>query len=98
MSRYRIIDGKRYNVEKRNLLCTANIHNGNIVDLFSKTINLHCMGGKEFILDTMKDLTGECEACIKISRNEAVKFMNAHPDSINYPVYIKWFGEPEGVE
>lgn len=96
VNRYRIIDGKKYNLEKRNLLCTVRIEGKNDWDfLNTKTMRLHCIKGKEFLLDTVRDFTGKCESCIKLPKQEAINFINAHPANINEPVYNKWFGEPE---
>lgn len=91
-----IIGGKRYALEKRNLLCEATISRPDVlVDLRSKTIRLYCTQGKAFIVDVIHDLTGQHEPPRVITREEAMKIMNTHPDGIKEREYIRHIGRPE---
>lgn len=92
----RIIEGKRYILEKRNLLCEVNFANPKLfIDIFSKTQRLYCPQGKAFILETVYDLTGNIFETKKITRDEAMAYMDSHPYGIKEKVYIRYFGEPE---
>lgn len=94
MSSY-ILDGKRYVLEKRNLLCETYIKNPNLlIDLNSKTVRLYYPKGKAFVLDTLQDIGGQHELKV-LSKKEALLFMNQYPEGIQESVYIRYFGEPE---
>lgn len=91
----RIIDHKKYIVEKRNLLCKVNIRDSKTwIDLFSKTVYLYHPHGKAFILETVSDATGNILESKLISECEAKTFMNNHPDCICEKVYERFFGKP----
>ncbi len=90
-----ILDGKRYVLEKRNLLCEVYIGNSKLlVDLNSKTIRLYYPEGKVFLLDTIQDISGQHELKV-LSKKEAFLIMNQYPEGIQESVYIRYFGEPE---
>ena len=92
----RIIGHKRYILEKRNLICK--IRNENTKTLFdwsTKTQNLYYPQGKEFVLETVGDISGCVFETKIISKKEAQTLMDSHPDGIVEKVYIKFFGEPE---
>lgn len=91
-----IIGGKRYILEKRNLLCEAAICNPDVfMDFKSKTVKLYYPRGKAFILDTEHDLTGRHDPPKIITKAEAIAFMNKHPEGIKESVYVRYFGKPE---
>ena len=92
----RIIDHKKYILEKRNLLCEVNLCNSKVwIDMLSYTIRLYHPQGKAFILETQRDLTGNIMETLVISKEKAQQFMDEHPEGINEKVYVKFFGEPE---
>lgn len=94
MSSY-ILYGKRYVLEKRNLMCETYIKNPNLlIDLNSKTVRLYYPEGKVFVLDTSQDIGGQHELKI-LSKREAFLIMNQYPEGIQESVYIRYFGEPE---
>lgn len=94
----KIIGGKRYALEKRNLLCEAAICNPDtLIDFKSKTLRLYCLKGKTFILETEHDLTGRHDPPQIITREEALHFLDAHPEGIKERVYVRYFGKPEDV-
>lgn len=91
-----IIGGKRYALEKRNLLCEVTIRNPDtLIDFKSKTIFLYYPQGKAFVVDVVHDLTGQHEPPRIITREEAMEIMDKYPDGIKESVYVRYFGEPE---
>lgn len=94
----RIIGGKRYALEKRNLLCETVIRDPDkLIDFRSKTMSLYYPKGKIFIVDVVHDMTGLHEPPRIITRDEAMKIMDEHPEDIKEDVYVRYFGEPEEV-
>lgn len=92
----RIIRHKRYILEKRNLVCVAHTGNAkNFWDWNTRTIKLYYPQGKEFVLESTGDMSGQIYETKVISEQEARAFMDAHPDGIIEKVYVKFFGEPE---
>lgn len=92
----KIISGKRYTLEKRNLLCEAAICNPDtLIDFKSKTVRLYCPKGKAFILETEHDLTGRHDPPQVITRGEAMAFMDKYPEGIKESVYRRYIGEPD---
>ena len=92
----RIIGGKWYALEKRNLLCKATLCNPNyIIDLKSKTLFLYCPQGKAFVVDVVHDLTGQHEPPRIITKAEAMEIMDKYPDGIKENVYKRYIGDPE---
>ena len=76
----RIIGGKRYALEKRNLLCVATLCNPDaLIDFKSKTLFLYFPQGKAFVVDVIHDLTGQHEPPRIITRNEAMEIMDKYP-------------------
>ena len=68
----RIIDHKKYILEKRNLLCEVNLCNSKVwIDMLSYTIRLYHPQGKAFILETQRDLTGNIMETLVISKEKA---------------------------
>lgn len=93
-----IIGNKRYNLEKRNLLCEATLRDPDtIIDFKSKTLLLYYPQGKEFIVDIIHDLTGQHEQPRIITKTEAIKIMTKYPEGIKENVYVRYFGELEDV-
>lgn len=93
-----IIGGKRYPLEKRNLLCEVTLCNPNaLIDFKSKTLYLYCLQGKAFIVDIVHDLTGQHEPPRIITRDKAIKIMDKYPWGIKESVYIRYFGNPDKV-
>lgn len=92
----RIINHKKYILEKRNLLCEFHACDSNLwIDIFSKTVRLYYPQGKEFVLETTEDISGYKIETKIISEKEARSFLDAHPECINEKVYVRFFGEPE---
>lgn len=92
----RIIGGKRYSLEKRNLLCEATLCNpDSLIDFKSKTLYLYYPQGKEFVVDVVHDLTGRHDPPEVITKAEAMKIMDEHPEGIKEKIYVRYFGEPE---
>lgn len=92
----RIINHKKYILEKRNLLCEVHACNPKLwIDMFSKTKRLYYPQGKAFVLETQSDLTGTILETLVISKEKAQQFMDEHPEGINENVYKRYFGEPE---
>lgn len=95
MARY-IIGGKRYALEKRNLLCEATLCNPDaLIDFKSKTLFLYYPQGKAFVVDIVHDLTGQHEPPQIIAKDEAMRIMDEHPEGIKEKVYVRYFGEPK---
>lgn len=93
----RIIGGKRYALEKRNLLCEVIVRNSKLLfDLQEKKQRLYFPHGKAFILETVQELPKVSETKL-ITTKEALKFLDAHPEGIIESVYIRHFGKPEDV-
>ena len=70
----RIIGGKRYALEKRNLLCKATICNPDaLIDFKSKTLFLYYPQGKAFVVDIVHDLTGLHDPPRIITRDEGIR-------------------------
>ena len=92
----RIINHKKYILEKRNLLCEFHVRNPKLwIDIYSKTKRLYYPQGKEFVLETKSDFTDTILETIILSKEKAQQFMNEHPEGINEKVYKRYFGEPE---
>lgn len=92
----RIIGHKRYILEQRNLLCEYNQTNPRMIfDFCSRTVRLYYPQGKAFVLETRSDMTEKILKTLVISEQEAMEFMNKHPDGIKERVYVRYFGEPE---
>lgn len=93
----RIIGGKRYALEKRNLLCDITVSNPKLLfDLQAKKQRLYFPHGKAFILETVQELPGVSETKVA-TREEALQFMNEHSEGIIESVYVRYFGKPEEV-
>lgn len=91
-----IINGKKYALEKRNLLCEVCERNTYLIfDFDSVTKKLYYPKGKEFIL-VSSWVSGKTITEI-LSEKQAKKFLNSHPECIVEENYIKFFGEPEDV-
>lgn len=91
-----IINGKKYALEKRNLLCEVCESSTYLIfDLNGVIKKLYYPKGKEFILVSSK-IFGNTITKI-ISEKEAKDFLNMHPEGIIEDNYIKFFGEPEEV-
>lgn len=91
----RIIGGKRYALEKRNLLCEIMVSNPKLLfDLQAKKQRLYFPHGKAFILETVQELSSDTETKV-ITRKDALQFMDAHPEGIIESVYVRYFGKPE---
>lgn len=90
-----IIGGKRYALEKRNLICEGVERNKRLlIDMYSRTKRLYYPQGKEFILATTYDIP-QANEYKKISRKEAFAFMDKYPEGIKESVYVRYFGESE---
>ena len=94
----RIIGGKRYALEKRNLLCEATLCNpDDLIDFNSKKLFLYCPQGKAFVVDIIHEMTKQHEPPQVITRDEAIEIMDKYPEGIKESVYVRYFGKPEDI-
>ena len=92
-----IIGGKRYALEKRNLLCEVTLCDPYaLIDFKSKKLYLYYPQGKKFVLVTECDIT-KVREYKTISRKEAFNIMDKYPEGIKERVYIRYFGKPENI-
>lgn len=89
-----IIEGVRYPVGEKYLLCTVIISRAGLAfDVKAKVKRLYYPRGKAFLLTTSNDFMGQIEAKL-ITEKQARRFMDEHPEGINEQVYIRYFGTP----
>lgn len=89
-----IIDGVRYSVSEKYLLCTATIaRDGVFFDPKAKTKRLYYPSGKTFLIVTDGQMIAGRKVEL-VTEKQAMQFMDAHPEGINEKIYIKYFGKP----
>jgi hypothetical protein len=91
------IGHKRYSVADKYLLCSTTIaRDGVFFDMRAKTKKLYYPRGKAFLLVTESQFAGS-EKVELLTKEQAQRFMDAHPEGIRESVYKHFFGEPEEI-
>ena len=95
-----IIEGVRYPIGEKYLLCTVIISRAGLAfDVKAKVKRLYYPRGKAFLLTTSNDFMGQIEAKL-ITEKQARRFMDEHPDILellqNYKKCNRSKDEPRG--